>query len=85
MTDGEWFYLITNGRGKMTGGEGDRTKETTRWNLVNLVRSYSISRRRSSSPISLPSIAQQSCEIGRPLYRGTPAVPQRRLLTDQTV
>jgi hypothetical protein len=30
MTDGELFYVITNGRGKMTGGEGDRTKETTR-------------------------------------------------------
>jgi hypothetical protein len=42
MTDGEWFSIITNGRGKMTGGEGDRTKETTRRNLVNLVRSYSI-------------------------------------------
>ena len=25
---------------KMTGGEGDRTKEEVRWNLVNLVRSF---------------------------------------------
>lgn len=41
MTDGELFYIITNGRGKMTSGEGDRTKDTTRWNLVNLVRSFS--------------------------------------------
>ncbi|HKM81108.1 MAG TPA: cytochrome c [Candidatus Acidoferrum sp.] len=40
MTDGELFYIITNGRGKMVGGEGDRTKEQTRWNLVNLVRSF---------------------------------------------
>ncbi len=40
MTDGELYYIITNGRGKMTGGEGDRTKESTRWNLVNLVRSF---------------------------------------------
>jgi cytochrome c5 len=40
MTDGELFYIITNGRGKMTGGEGDRTKEEVRWNLVNLVRSF---------------------------------------------
>jgi hypothetical protein len=40
MTDGELFYIITNGRGKMTGGEGDRTKEDVRWNLVNLVRSF---------------------------------------------
>src|SRR5215471_9983046 len=35
MTDGELFYVVTNGRGKMTGGEGDRTSEEVRWNLVN--------------------------------------------------
>lgn len=40
-SDGELFYIITNGRGKMVGGEGDRTKEEIRWNLVNLVRSFS--------------------------------------------
>jgi len=40
MTDGELYYIITNGRGKMVGGEGDRTKEEVRWNLVNLVRSF---------------------------------------------
>jgi mono/diheme cytochrome c family protein len=40
MTDGELFYIVTNGRGKMVGGEGDRTSEETRWNLVNLVRSF---------------------------------------------
>jgi mono/diheme cytochrome c family protein len=40
MTDGELFYIVTNGRGKMTGGEGDRTKEEARWNLVNLVRAF---------------------------------------------
>lgn len=39
-TDGALFYVITNGRGKMVGGEGDRTKEEVRWNLVNLVRSF---------------------------------------------
>jgi mono/diheme cytochrome c family protein len=38
MTDGELFYIITNGRGKITGGEGDCTKEATLWNRVNLVR-----------------------------------------------
>jgi mono/diheme cytochrome c family protein len=38
-TDGALFYIISNGRGKMTG-EGDRTSETARWNLVNLVRSF---------------------------------------------
>jgi mono/diheme cytochrome c family protein len=40
MTDGELFYIITNGRGKMSGGEGDRTKEDVRWNLVTYVRSF---------------------------------------------
>ena len=40
FTDGELFYIITNGRGKMVGGEGDRTKAETRWNLVNFVRSF---------------------------------------------
>jgi mono/diheme cytochrome c family protein len=37
-TDGEMFYIITNGRGKMTAGEGDRTTDEVRWNLVNYVR-----------------------------------------------
>ena len=39
-TDGELFYVITKGKGKMIG-EGDRVSETVRWNLVNLVRSFS--------------------------------------------
>lgn len=39
-TDGGLFYIVTNGRGKMVGGEGDRVKEEVRWNLVNLVRSF---------------------------------------------
>ncbi len=39
-TDGELFFIITKGKGKMMG-EGDRLPETMRWNLVNLVRSYS--------------------------------------------
>jgi cytochrome c5 len=39
-TDGELFYIITKGKGKMMG-EGDRAAETMRWNLVNLVRSIS--------------------------------------------
>ena len=38
-TDGEIFFIITKGKGKMIG-EGDRVSETVRWNLVNLVRSY---------------------------------------------
>ena len=40
FTDGELFYIVTNGRGKMTGGEGDRTSEEARWNLVNYVRAF---------------------------------------------
>jgi mono/diheme cytochrome c family protein len=38
MSDGEIFYIITKGRGKMMA-EGDRVPEKLRWNLVNLVRS----------------------------------------------
>ncbi len=40
MTDGELFWIVTNGKGKMPG-EGDRTTEKVRWNLVHLVRSFS--------------------------------------------
>jgi hypothetical protein len=38
-TDGELFYIIAKGKGKMMG-EGDRQPEKLRWNLVNLVRSF---------------------------------------------
>jgi mono/diheme cytochrome c family protein len=40
MSDGEIFYVISNGKGKMIGGEADRSSEKVRWNLVNLVRSF---------------------------------------------
>ena len=39
MTDGELFWIITNGKGKMPG-EGDRSADKVRWNFVNLVRSF---------------------------------------------
>ena len=39
LTDGELFWIISNGKGKMPG-EGDRTKERVRWNFVSLVRSF---------------------------------------------
>ena len=39
LTDGELFWIITNGKGKMPG-EGDRDPEKMRWNYVNLVRSF---------------------------------------------
>ena len=38
LTDGEIFYIITKGKGKMME-EGERVPEKLRWNLVNLVRS----------------------------------------------
>jgi mono/diheme cytochrome c family protein len=39
MTDGELFWIITNGKGKMPGN-GEREKENMRWKYVNLVRSF---------------------------------------------
>ncbi len=38
-TDGELYYILTNGKGQMVA-QGDRTKEEMRWKLVNLVRSF---------------------------------------------
>ena len=40
MSDGEIFYIIKNGKGKMLG-EGDRAKDPEIWNMVILVRSFS--------------------------------------------
>ncbi len=40
MTDGELFWVVSYGRGKMVGGEADRSPEKVRWKLVNLVRSF---------------------------------------------
>jgi len=39
MTDGELFWIVSKGKGKMPG-EGERTAEKVRWNFVNLVRSF---------------------------------------------
>lgn len=39
MRDGELFWIISNGKGKMPGN-ADREKETMRWKYVNLVRSF---------------------------------------------
>ena len=38
-TDGELFWIISNGKGKMPANS-DREKERMRWNYVNLVRSF---------------------------------------------
>jgi mono/diheme cytochrome c family protein len=48
-TDGEIFYIITKGKGKMMG-EGDRQPEKLRWNLVNLVRSMAGKGAQAKSP-----------------------------------
>jgi hypothetical protein len=40
VPDGELFWVISYGRGKMVGGEADRSPEKKRWNFVNLVRSF---------------------------------------------
>jgi mono/diheme cytochrome c family protein len=39
MTDGQIFYTIKNGKGKMPS-EGDRAKDHDIWNMVILVRSF---------------------------------------------
>ena len=38
-TDGELFYIIKNGKGRMPP-EGDRTKPDEIWDLVNYIRSF---------------------------------------------
>jgi mono/diheme cytochrome c family protein len=40
LTDGEIFYIIKNGKGKMPG-EGERSKPDDLWNMVIYVRSFS--------------------------------------------
>jgi mono/diheme cytochrome c family protein len=39
MTDGELFYILTKGKGKMVPEE-QRAKAEQRWQLVNLIRSF---------------------------------------------
>lgn len=39
VPDGELFYIIKDGKGKMPG-EGDRAKPDDLWNMVVLVRSF---------------------------------------------
>jgi mono/diheme cytochrome c family protein len=40
FTDGELFYILTNGMGKMPA-EGDRTPDEKKWNVINYLRSLS--------------------------------------------
>jgi mono/diheme cytochrome c family protein len=43
FTDGELFYILTNGMGKMPA-EGDRTPDEKKWNVINYLRSISKSK-----------------------------------------
>jgi mono/diheme cytochrome c family protein len=38
MADGELFYILSKGKGKMPG-EGERMNKTQRWHLINFIRS----------------------------------------------
>ena len=38
VTDGELFYILSKGKGKMPG-EGGRMSPTQRWHLINFIRS----------------------------------------------
>ena len=39
FTDGELFYILTNGMGKMPA-EGDRTPDEQKWQVINYLRSF---------------------------------------------
>ena len=54
MTDGEIFYIITKGRGKMMA-EGERVPEKLRWNLVNLVRAIAAKGGEQKSAAATPA------------------------------
>jgi cytochrome c5 len=54
ITDGEIFYIITKGKGKMMA-EGDRVPEKLRWNLVNLVRSLAAKGGEQKSAAATPN------------------------------
>ncbi len=55
MTDGEIFYVIKKGKGKMTGEE-DRLKEIQVWGLVNVVRSFA---KKAPEEKPKPEVAKQ--------------------------
>jgi hypothetical protein len=50
MTDGEIFYIIAKGKGKMPG-EDNRLPDPMCWNLVNLVRHFA-KRDAAEKPVS---------------------------------
>ena len=54
MTDGEIFYILTKGKGKMMA-EGDRLPEKLRWNMVNLVRAMAAKGGEQKSAAATPT------------------------------
>lgn len=53
-TDGELFYIISNGKGKMVS-EADRASEKLRWNLVNLVRAMAAKTKEQKAAATTPA------------------------------
>lgn len=49
FTDGELFYILTNGMGKMPA-EGDRTPDEKKWNVINYLRSLSKAKEEGTPP-----------------------------------
>ncbi len=54
VTDGEIFYILTKGKGKMMA-EGDRLSEKLRWNMVNLVRAMAAKGGEQKSAAATPT------------------------------
>jgi len=54
VTDGEIFYILTKGKGKMMA-EGDRLSEKLRWNMVNLVRAMAAKAGEQKSAAATPT------------------------------
>jgi ribosomal protein L24E len=57
LSDGELFYIITKGKGKMMA-EGERVPEKLRWNLVNLVRTLAAKGAEQKSAAATPAPAR---------------------------
>jgi mono/diheme cytochrome c family protein len=77
MTDGELSYIITKGKGQMTGEEG-RMKSEAIWDMVNYIRSLAKKETRPKSKGDSPTANEQgSVSTAIPTARFTP-----RALTD---
>lgn len=56
MSDGEIFYIIQSGKGKMPG-DGDREKPDMIWNMVILLRKMSNTQAPATAPVPAPTTA----------------------------